>query len=69
MSNDKNDTIPDNSDEAKGRAKQAAGSLIGDDEMEREGERQEAVGSAKQFVDDVGDSAKDALDKVTGNDK
>jgi uncharacterized protein YjbJ (UPF0337 family) len=57
------------SDEAKGRVKEAAGVLTGDEELEREGQAEQAagklkqaVGRAKKKVEKVIDDVKDALD-------
>jgi uncharacterized protein YjbJ (UPF0337 family) len=51
-----------NIDEAKGRAKEAAGSLTDNDELRREGKGDQAKSSVKDKVDKVADKAKDALD-------
>ena len=51
-------------DKTKGRAKQAAGDLTGNEDMEREGERDETAGKAKAKVDEAGDKAQDAVDSV-----
>jgi uncharacterized protein YjbJ (UPF0337 family) len=51
-------------DKTKGRVKQAAGDLTGDEEMEREGERDETAGKAKDKIDKAGDKARDAVDSV-----
>ena len=51
-------------DQAKGRIKQAVGSLIGDRGMTREGERDEAKGKAEGVVEDVKHSVKDAAKDV-----
>ena len=50
-----------NVDEAKGRVKEAAGSLSGDDALKREGKADRAAGSAKDAVDKVADRAKRLL--------
>jgi uncharacterized protein YjbJ (UPF0337 family) len=50
-----------NVDEAKGRVKEAAGSLTNDDELKREGKVDRSKSSVKDAVDKVGDKAKDAL--------
>ncbi|MCW2988449.1 MAG: CsbD family protein [Solirubrobacterales bacterium] len=50
-----------NSDDAKGRVKEAAGSLAGDDELKREGKVDQAGGKAKEGVEKVTDKIKDAL--------
>jgi uncharacterized protein YjbJ (UPF0337 family) len=47
-------------DEAKGRTKEAAGSLTGDKSKKREGKVDEAKSTVKDKVDKVGD-------KVTGD--
>jgi uncharacterized protein YjbJ (UPF0337 family) len=51
-------------DKAKGRTKQAAGDLTGDDELQREGKRDETAGKAKDKIDKAGDKAGDAVDSV-----
>lgn len=51
-------------DQAKGRAKQAAGDLTDDDELRREGETDEASGKVKDKLDDAKDKLDDAVDKV-----
>jgi uncharacterized protein YjbJ (UPF0337 family) len=45
-----------NIDKAKGRVKQAAGSLSGNKRMKNEGRVEEAKGSAKKTVDKVADT-------------
>jgi len=47
-------------DEAKGRAKGAAGELTGDDDLKREGSVDKAAGKVKDAVDKVADKAKNA---------
>ncbi|GAC1322811.1 MAG: hypothetical protein NVSMB25_18430 [Thermoleophilaceae bacterium] len=49
-------------DEGKGRLKEAAGSLTGDDSMKREGKADQAKSSVKDAVDNVSDKAKGLLD-------
>lgn len=51
-------------DKTKGRIKQAVGSLIGDQAMKREGERDEAKGKAKAMVEDVKHVVKDVAKDV-----
>ena len=48
-------------DTAKGRIKQAAGDLAGDDDLRREGKVDEATGTVKDKVGDAADKVKDAL--------
>lgn len=50
-----------NKDDAKGRIKEAAGSLTGDDDLKREGKVDRAGGKAKEGVEKVTDKVKDAL--------
>ncbi len=52
-----------NVDEGKGRAKEAAGSLTGDDSLKNEGKADQAKSSVKDTVDKVGDKAKDVVDR------
>ena len=51
-------------DKVKGRLKQAAGSMVGDEHLKREGERDEAAGKTKKKVDSVKDRVDDAIDDV-----
>lgn len=51
-------------DQAKGRAKQAAGDLTDDDELKREGKADETAGKVKDAVDDAKDKVVDAVDKL-----
>jgi len=53
-------------DEAKGRVKEAAGSLTGDDELKNEGKADRAASSVKEKAENAVDSVKD---KITGKDK
>jgi uncharacterized protein YjbJ (UPF0337 family) len=50
-----------NKDDAKGRVKEAAGSLTGDKDLKREGKVDQAGGKAKEGVEKVTDKIKDAL--------
>jgi uncharacterized protein YjbJ (UPF0337 family) len=50
-----------NTDEAKGRVKEAAGSLSGDDSLKNEGKVDRATGNVKDKVGDAGDKVKDAV--------
>ena len=52
-----------NKDELKGRVKEAAGDLTDDDDLEREGKVDKAVGSVKDAVDDAASKVKDAVSK------
>jgi uncharacterized protein YjbJ (UPF0337 family) len=52
-----------NKDDAKGRVKEAAGDLTGDDDMKREGKVDKATGAVKDGLDKASDKAKGALGK------
>ena len=49
------------SDELKGRVKEAAGALMGDAKLKREGKGDQAVGKIKQQVEKVIDKVKHAI--------
>jgi uncharacterized protein YjbJ (UPF0337 family) len=51
-------------DDAKGRAKEAAGDLTDNDRLKREGKTDQAGAKVKDFVDDVKDKVEDAVDNV-----
>ena len=51
-------------DEIKGRIKEAAGALTGDDKLRREGKLDQATGKVKQVVEKVVDKTKDVLDDL-----
>jgi uncharacterized protein YjbJ (UPF0337 family) len=51
-----------NVDEAKGRVKEAAGSLTGDESLKQDGRTDQAKASVKDGVDKVADKAKGLLD-------
>jgi uncharacterized protein YjbJ (UPF0337 family) len=51
------------SDQIKGKVKQAAGDLTGDNDLKREGKVDEASGTIKDKVADVADAVKDRLHK------
>ena len=50
-------------DERKGRLKEAAGELTGDDELKNEGKVDKASGKVKNAVGGAADKAKEALRK------
>lgn len=52
-----------NTDDAKGRVKEAAGSLTGDDGLKREGKVDQAGGKAKDGIERLTDKVKDVLRK------
>jgi uncharacterized protein YjbJ (UPF0337 family) len=51
-------------DVVKGRIKEAAGALTGNDKLREEGKTDEAVGETKQAVQKAADAVKDAVKKV-----
>jgi uncharacterized protein YjbJ (UPF0337 family) len=53
-----------NTDDLKGRVKEAAGDLTDNDRLQREGKADQAEGKVKEFVDDARDKIEDAVDKV-----
>ncbi len=53
----------ENFDDIKGRAKEAAGDLTGDEELQREGKIDQATGAVKEKVGDVADKVKDVLNR------
>ena len=53
-------------DEVKGRIKEAAGALTGNDRLRDEGKTDQAVGKAKQAVQKAADTIKKAVKKVIG---
>lgn len=52
------------SDQAKGRAKEAVGSLTGDENLESEGKADRRGGEAKEKLGHAKDKAEDVVDKV-----
>jgi uncharacterized protein YjbJ (UPF0337 family) len=56
--------MPDNTDDLKGRAKEAAGAITGDDDLKHEGKADQAVGKVKGVIEDVVDKVEEGIDKV-----
>jgi uncharacterized protein YjbJ (UPF0337 family) len=52
-----------NTDDLKGRAKEAAGDLTDNPDLKREGKIDQASGAMKEKVGDVADKVKDILDR------
>ncbi len=48
-------------DEAKGRVKEAAGAVSGDDDLKKEGKTDQAAASVKEKVEGAVDKVKDKL--------
>jgi uncharacterized protein YjbJ (UPF0337 family) len=53
-----------NTDDLKGRVKEAAGDLTGNERLEREGKADRAEGKVKDVVDGARDKLGDMADKV-----
>ena len=53
-------------DVVKGRIKEAAGALTGNDKLRAEGKTDQVVGKTKQVVQKVADTVKKGVKKVTG---
>jgi uncharacterized protein YjbJ (UPF0337 family) len=53
-------------DVVKGRIKEAAGALTGNDKLREEGKTDQTVGKAKQAVQKAADTVKNAVNKVVG---
>ena len=53
-------------DVVKGRIKEAAGALTGNDKLRDEGKTDQLVGKSKQAVKKVADTVKKAVKKVIG---
>lgn len=51
-------------DDLKGRAKEAAGDLTGDKDLQREGKLDQAVGAVKDKAEDAKDWVEDTIDKA-----
>jgi uncharacterized protein YjbJ (UPF0337 family) len=51
-------------DQAKGRIKQAAGDLTDNDDLKREGKADETAGKVKDTIGDAKDKLEDAVDDV-----
>ena len=51
-------------DQAKGRVKQAAADLTDNDDLKNEGKTDEAAGKVKDAIDDAKESANDAVDAI-----
>ena len=49
---------------AKGKIKQAAGDLTGNDKLKKEGKADETAGKAKEFLGNAKDKADDVIDRA-----
>jgi uncharacterized protein YjbJ (UPF0337 family) len=59
----------DKADEIKGRAKEAAGDLTDDKDLQREGKADQAGAKAKRAAGDAVDKVKDKVDDVLDRDR
>jgi len=55
--------MPENTDDAKGRVKEAVGDLTGDKDLQREGKVDQATGKVKGAVGDASDKVKDTISR------
>ena len=53
-----------NSDDVKGRVKEAVGDLTDNDQLKRDGKADRSSGRAKELIDEVGEKAKDLVDDI-----
>ena len=53
-----------NTDDLKGRAKEAVGDVTDDDRLKREGKADRASGKAKEKLERLEDKAEDAIDSI-----
>jgi uncharacterized protein YjbJ (UPF0337 family) len=53
-----------NTDDLKGRAKEAVGDLTDNDDLKREGQADRASGKAKDVIDRLGDKGKSVVDDI-----
>lgn len=52
-------------DQIKGRVKEAAGTLTGNEKLRQEGKTQQAVGKVEEAVEKTAEKVKTAIHKVT----
>lgn len=55
-------------DDIKGRAKEAVGDLTDDEDLEREGKKDRAVGTVKEKLNDAKEWVEDKVDNLRKND-
>lgn len=51
-------------DEAEGRVKQAIGAITGDEDLKKDGRRDERVGQIKEKADEAIDAVRDKVDDI-----
>jgi uncharacterized protein YjbJ (UPF0337 family) len=57
---------PSNTDDAKGRVKEATGKLTGDKDLQNEGKLDQTEGKAKEGIDKLADKARSLFHKDKG---
>ena len=60
--------MSEKTEDLKGRAKEAAGSLTDNDDLRREGKVDQASASVKEKAEDAVDAVKDKVDRVINRD-
>ena len=60
--------MSEETDEMKGRVKEAAGDLTDDEKLKREGKVDRAASTVKKKVDQVADKVKDVMDRDDSSD-
>ena len=61
------DKFENKAEELKGRAKESAGSAIGDDDLKNEGQADQASSGVKKGIEKVKDKANEVAEKLTGD--
>ncbi|ALG84919.1 CsbD family protein [Gordonia phthalatica] len=61
------DKFENKAEELKGRAKESAGSAIGDDDLKNEGKADQASSGVKKGIEKVKDKANEVAEKLTGD--
>jgi len=56
--------VGSNFDDAKGRAKEAAGDLTNDDDLKNQGKKDQAGAKVKEVAENAKDKVEDAVDSV-----
>ncbi|MEJ9077941.1 CsbD family protein [Gordonia malaquae] len=58
------DDAQNKADDLKGRAKEATGAAIGDDDLKAEGQADQGLAAVREKATEVADKAKDGIDSV-----
>lgn len=59
-----NDDAQNKADELKGRAKEAAGAVTGDEDLKQEGRAEQGLAEVREKVTDAADKVKQGIDAV-----